>query len=194
MSKEFSPFDFMNAASDSKKDIIRESENPDLAEKEYSSYSYVVNRGFSYFEDTILHANEMNIRWPMLDNMAGAQFDYYRASLRKRKRFSKWHKAEPNEDLFITFIGIPDYMTEDEIVKEINQSKNLYSYLKEPNKYAEVVVWKDLSVNTNAIFFFIKNNSTNKYKYVTDKNEKYKIMICLNKNPYFKGYIRPFLL
>ena len=99
MSKEFSPFDFMNAASDSKKDIIRESENPDLAEKEYSSYSYVVNRGFSYFEDTILHANEMNIRWPMLDNMAGAQFDYYRASLRKRKRFSKWHKAEPNEDL-----------------------------------------------------------------------------------------------
>ena len=81
-----------------------------------------------------------------------------------------------------------DYMTEDEIVKEINHSKNVYSYLKEPNKYAEVVVWKDLSVNTNAIFFFIKNNSTNKYKYVTDKNEKYKIISIGEQIDYIEDF------
>ena len=69
-----------------------------------------------------------------------------------------------------------DYMTEDEILKEIEIQKrrNLYSYLKEPNKYVEVFVWKDLSVRTSVTTFIIKNNSTNKY--VTDKNEKYKIL------------------
>jgi hypothetical protein len=28
-----------------------------------------------------------------------AQFDYYRGALRTRNRFSKWHKAEKNNDL-----------------------------------------------------------------------------------------------
>ena len=44
MSKEFTPFDFMNAVSEFKKDIIRESDNPDMAEKEYDSYAYVISR------------------------------------------------------------------------------------------------------------------------------------------------------
>ena len=94
--KEFTPFDFMNAVSDSKKDIIRGHENPEMAEKEYSSLAYVINRGFSYFEDTILHANEMNQR---PDMFGIGQFDYYNGMLRKRKRFSKWHKAEASTDL-----------------------------------------------------------------------------------------------
>lgn len=94
MKNEFSPFDFMNAASDSKKDLIRESENPELTEKEYSAF--IVNRGFANFDDTILHANEMNMR-PHLFN--DAQFQYYRSALRKRKRFSKWPKALKNKDL-----------------------------------------------------------------------------------------------
>ena len=96
MSKEFSPFDFMNAVSESKKDIIRGADVPEMAEKEYDSYAYVINRGFSYFEDTILHANEMNQRPEMFGL---GQFDYYNVMLRKRKRFSKWHKAEQNDDL-----------------------------------------------------------------------------------------------
>lgn len=84
----------MNAVSDSKKDLIRESENPELTEKEYSAF--IVNRGFANFDDTILHANEMNMR-PHLFN--DAQFQYYRSALRKRKRFSKWPKASKNKDL-----------------------------------------------------------------------------------------------
>ena len=58
--KELNPFDFMNAASLSKQDLIGDSENPELTEKQYSPY--IVNRGFANFEDTILHANEMNQR------------------------------------------------------------------------------------------------------------------------------------
>lgn len=94
MPKEYSPFDFMNAVSFSKEDLIRNSENPDMTEKEYTPY--MVNRGFANFEDTILHANEMNMRHHMFH---GAQFDYYRGALRKRKRFSKWPKADKSADL-----------------------------------------------------------------------------------------------
>ena len=86
MAKDYNPFDFMNAASFSKKNLIGESDNPELTEKEYNPY--IVNRGFTYFEDTILHANEMNQRHELFP---GAQFEYYRSVLRKRKRFSKWH-------------------------------------------------------------------------------------------------------
>lgn len=96
MSKEYSPFDFMNAVSESKKDIIRENDNPEMIEKEYGEYMYIINRGFSYFQDTILHANEMNQRPNMFPL---GSFDYYSGMLRKRKRFSKWHKSEPSEDL-----------------------------------------------------------------------------------------------
>lgn len=92
--KEISPFDFMNASSFSKEDLIRNSENPELTEKQYNAY--IVNRGFANFEDTILHANEMNQRHGLF---LGAQFDYYRSVLRKRKRFSKWPKAEKDKDL-----------------------------------------------------------------------------------------------
>lgn len=92
--KDISPFDFMNAASFTKQDLIHDSENPELAEKQYNAY--IVNRGFANFEDTILHANEMNQRH---DLFADAQFQYYRGVLRKRKRFSKWPKADKNGDL-----------------------------------------------------------------------------------------------
>ena len=91
---EMSPFDFMNAVSFDKKDLIGNDENPELAEKQYSGY--MVNRGFSHFEDTILHANEMNMRAHLFND---AQFKYYLGALRKRKRFSKWPKAEKNKDL-----------------------------------------------------------------------------------------------
>lgn len=94
MPNEISPFDFMNAASFSKEDLIRNSDNPEMNEKQYNAY--IVNRGFANFEDTILHANEMNQRAHLFN---GAQFDYYRGSLRKRKRFSKWPKADKSKDL-----------------------------------------------------------------------------------------------
>jgi hypothetical protein len=84
----------MNAASFSKDDLINDHDIPEQAEKLYTPF--IVNRGFSNFEDTILHANEMNLR---ADLFNGAQFDYYRGALRKRKRFSKWNKPDVDKDL-----------------------------------------------------------------------------------------------
>ena len=63
-----------------------------------------------------------------------------------------------------------DYMTEDEILEGIELTKDFYSHLKEPNKYAEVYLWKDIS-SYDVISFIIKNTSTNQY--VSNKNEKY---------------------
>lgn len=94
MTKEISPFDFMNAASFSKDDLIHNHDNPEQAENLYAPY--IVNRGFANFDDTILHANEMNMRHHMFKD---AQFQYYRGALRKRKRFSKWPKADKSADL-----------------------------------------------------------------------------------------------
>ena len=92
--KDLTPFDFMNAASFSKEDLIRDSDIPEHTEKMYTPY--IVNRGFTNFEDAILHANEMNMRHGLF---ASAQFDYYKSVLRKRKRFSKWPKSDKDINL-----------------------------------------------------------------------------------------------
>ena len=94
MTDKLTPFEFIKAASQSKKDLIGNNDYPEMAEKQYNAF--IINRGFSYFQDTILHANEMNQRAHLFDR---AQFDYYRGALRTRNRFSKWHKAEKNGDL-----------------------------------------------------------------------------------------------
>jgi hypothetical protein len=94
MAKDYNPFDFMNAVSFTKEDLIKNHDTPDQIEKQFTPY--IVNRGFTNFEDTILHANEMNMRHHLFH---AAQFDYYRGALRKRKRFSKWPKADKSTDL-----------------------------------------------------------------------------------------------
>ena len=53
--------------------------------------AFMVNRGLSYFNDTILLANEMNRHHAIPAKM---QYDFYRGLIRPRKRFSKWSKKE----------------------------------------------------------------------------------------------------
>lgn len=91
---KYSPFDFINTASKSKKNLILDDEQPDVIEKQYNPY--IVNRGFSFYSDTILHANEMNMHHHLFK---GAQYHYYLGSLRSRDRRSKWHKLEKDSDL-----------------------------------------------------------------------------------------------
>ena len=63
-----------------------------------------------------------------------------------------------------------DYMTEEEILKEIEENKGIYEFLKEPNKYIEVYKFDNLKIYNSGLSFFIKNNQTSKY--ITNKNEK----------------------
>jgi hypothetical protein len=80
------PFDFLNEINSGKKDLIREDPQN---EKDY--VPFMVNRGLSYFADTIMYANEMN-------RVSGVpklwQNDFFLNSISKKKRFSKWHKKE----------------------------------------------------------------------------------------------------
>mgnify|MGYP001384717586 CR=1 FL=1 len=82
-----------------------------------------------------------------------------------------------------------DYMTEDEILKEIERTKDFFYHLNEPNKYAEVYLVIE-SENYDYLGFVIKNNSTNQY--IADTNEKYiipKIRESILKNNSTNQYI-----
>ena len=67
-----------------------------------------------------------------------------------------------------------DYMTEEEILEEIELNKNDYSYFNEPHKYVEIYFWEVLPTYDNGLSVFIKNNPTNQY--ISNKNEKYIIL------------------
>jgi hypothetical protein len=88
------PFDYINDASHTKKNLMRGSENDTLAEKDYNPW--LTNIAFSQHPDTILHANLMNM-YHHLDHRP--QYEYFINSLRSKKRFGKWSKKKSNEDL-----------------------------------------------------------------------------------------------
>lgn len=84
------PFEYLNAINYTKQNVMID----DLAEKSYNSF--MVNRGLSYFNDTVLMANEMN-QYAHLENRL--QFDFFINIVRKKKRFSKWNKPETVSDV-----------------------------------------------------------------------------------------------
>ena len=88
------PFDYLNTINTTKNNMMRDSENDTLAESQYNGF--LVNRGLSYFPDTILHANEMNLR-PYADNKL--QYEYLLNTIRPKKRFSKWVKKVDSDDV-----------------------------------------------------------------------------------------------
>jgi hypothetical protein len=82
---QISPFDFANAINHSKESLIVD----DWSEKQYNAF--IVNKSLSYGADTVIYANEMNSR-PHLDRRL--QFDFLINTVRPRKRYNKWLKAE----------------------------------------------------------------------------------------------------
>lgn len=103
--KKLSPFDFIKSINEGKRgkhlledctaDDSLETSSPDAADKQY--VPFVINRGLSYFKDTALFANEMNIKNQLPPRM---QYDFYRNIVTSKKRFSKWgKKAKSSEDI-----------------------------------------------------------------------------------------------
>lgn len=80
-------FDIINNISESSKKI-------EFHKKDY--VPFVVNKGFSYYVDSILYVNEMNTR-PGIPHEQ--HYDYLHSSLRKKKRRSKWWKKDANNDV-----------------------------------------------------------------------------------------------
>ena len=85
--------------------------------------------------------------------------------------------ADDISDLQIEGVSIGDslldYITEDEIFKEIELNKEDYPYLNEPYKYVEVYIRKKFNIY-EYISVFINNKSLSKY--LNNKNQKYVIL------------------
>ena len=93
-----SPFDYLNSINHSKKDVMVD----DMTEKSYNSFMTL--RSLSYFPDTVHYANMVN-RYHHLDNKL--QYHFLLNIIRKKKRFSKWVKADPTSDIEVvkTYYG-----------------------------------------------------------------------------------------
>ena len=85
------PFDFAKSINDTKVDLIREG-----YEEEGDYIPFLMNRNFSLFNDTIFHANAMNMVPHLSKQM---QYDYLRIAIKKRNRFQKWPKRVVDEDI-----------------------------------------------------------------------------------------------
>ena len=79
-----------------------------------------------------------------------------------------------------------DYMTEDEILEEIELNKNDYVFLNEPFKYSEVYIREVFPTYSAGLSVFVKNNSSNQY--ITNKNEKYIILYIRGKIDYVEDF------
>lgn len=85
-----SPFDFLNAINFTKEDLF---EKDPQAAKDYNAF--LINRGLSYFPDTIFYANQMNQQSGLDKDM---QFFFFLNTVTKKKRFSKWSKKDPETE------------------------------------------------------------------------------------------------
>ena len=57
---------------------------------------FIINKGLSYFSDTVMYANEMNRLHHASKHM---QFSFFLNSIKSRKRFSKSLKSSKMKDL-----------------------------------------------------------------------------------------------
>ena len=89
MSKR-NPFDFVKSVSYDKKDLMVD----EVEEKAYQPF--LVNKALSYHQDCVFLVNEMNVRHST-DNRL--QYLFFINTLRKRQRFSKWHKPYTSKKL-----------------------------------------------------------------------------------------------
>lgn len=93
-SDPLSPFAFVRSITSTKQHLMKDTENDVLAEKAYTGF--IVNKALALYCDTVLYANEMNMR-PHLDNKL--QYEYFLNIIRKSPRYEKWIKAEGSDDL-----------------------------------------------------------------------------------------------
>lgn len=84
------PFEYLKTINSNKKDIMVD----DIAEKGYNAF--IINRSLSYFPETALLANEMNIRHSTPNKL---QYHFLLNTVSKKNRFSKWLKPKHVEAL-----------------------------------------------------------------------------------------------
>jgi len=100
MSEDYSLTSYLTAINWSKKKLM--DTDDETWEKKYPPN--IINKGLSYFSDTVMYANEMNRLHHASKHM---QFSFLINTIRSQKRFSKWLKASKIKDLDVvkTYFG-----------------------------------------------------------------------------------------
>ena len=122
------PFQYLASITHKKDDLMVDEET----EKGYSPF--MINRGLSYYQDTVLFANEMN-RAGHIDNRL--QYDFLRLAIRPRKRFSKWMKktVPAKIDVIKEYYGYSDVKAESvaDLISD-DDIKEMKNYLSKGGK------------------------------------------------------------
>lgn len=124
-----SPFDFLNSINEKKAylfDDVRadnsgEASDLDSVDRKYPPF--MVNRGLSYFVDTVMLANEMNQRFELAKKM---QYDFLYHGVRKNADSQSGTRRK-------------------KIVKTSNSlKKHIVSIVKEPKRFMILSIWRNL--------------------------------------------------
>ena len=84
--------DYLKAINYTKEKLL-DSDDKDW-DKKYPPF--IINKGLSYFPDTVMYANEINRLHHASKHM---QFSFLLNTIRNKKRFSKWLKASKLKDI-----------------------------------------------------------------------------------------------
>lgn len=88
--------DWIPAINEKKSDIFKDSQI-DRQSLENSYPSFMINRALSQTQDTIIQANEVNIRANWMP--PEWQFHFLYETVTKKRRFAKWAKSEKSADI-----------------------------------------------------------------------------------------------
>jgi len=84
--------DYLNSINHTKENLMGSDDV--MWEKKYPAF--IINKCLSGFVDTIMFANEMNMKHVLPSKL---QYDFYLNSIRKKKRFSPWLRKEKIQNL-----------------------------------------------------------------------------------------------
>ena len=107
---------YLNSINLNKKSVL-DTDDPGW-EKNYPPY--IINKCMSHHMDTVLYANEMNMKHDIPSRL---QYDFYIHIVRPRKRFSPWGKQDK--------------------VKDLDVVKQYYGYSNEKAKQALTILTKE---------------------------------------------------
>lgn len=92
--ENYCPFKFfLNSINNTKTNVLLEDTNGKI-EEAYNSY--IINKSLSYFPDTIMQSNTVNMYFNLDNKM---KYDFLLNSIRKRKRFTPWIKSTVEENI-----------------------------------------------------------------------------------------------
>lgn len=86
---------FLNSLTFEKKHMIDGNSNPEKALTEFGKNIFMINKALSMSVETIMYANEMNLRYESTPRMV---YDYYFSALKKSRNFAKWPKKNKDKE------------------------------------------------------------------------------------------------